>query len=462
MKLGIFCIFFGLLLVSCGSIKPEAPEIMVRETIEIPEQPMSVIKVPIKVNLAPYFELTNKEVPTEFSGGEHPCSGTSYDYYFKRKPIEFKGIGKELKFDVDGAYSMKVSYCPECTFLLSSTGNCIIPTVSFSCGIGEPLRKMEISFKSEIGVTSDYHLTSKTKLYSVKAISPCKVTMFNYNATETVEKEVTKALKTVEKDIDKAIASVDLRPEMETTWNALSMPIDLTGYGFMFLNPKAVSMSNIRYYGDTAYFDAYLQAFPEVNLQNRSIETSKLPRLEDFVVSEGFDIKMDITATYDSLSSLLSRNISGKRTEVKGREVIFGAVNIFGASDQKLHIQLEFSGKKSGTIFLTGTPQFDAKKQTISFPDLEFDIASKSALLKSAKWFFDKKITEMIRTSTTMDLGTYLNEFKKTIGKSLNGEINTGVFMKGKVDEIYVDFIYPREDALFMRVSSRGSLGIRM
>jgi len=462
MKTAILIVVSGLLLASCGSIKPEAPEIVVRETFEIPEQPMSVIKVPIKINLAPYFELTNKEVPSEFSGGEHPCSGMSYDYYFKRKPIEFKGIGKELKFDVDGAYSMKVSYCPECTYLISTAGNCIIPNTSFSCGIGEPLRKMEISFKSEIGVTSDYHLKAKTKLHSVKAITPCKVTMLNFNATETVEKEVTKALKSVEKDIDKAVASVDLRPDMENTWKAIATPIDLAGFGFMCLNPKAISMSNIRYYGDTAYFDAFLQAYPEVRLENNDFTISKLPKLEDFVVSEGFDIKMDITATYDSLSSLMSRNISGMRTEVKGREVIFGEVKIFGAAEQKLHIQLAFSGKKSGIIFLTGTPKFDSKTQVISFPDLEFDIASKSALLKSAKWFFDKKVTEMIRTSATMELDTYLNDFKKTIGKSLNGEIDKGVFMKGKVNEIYIDFIYPREDALFMRVSSKGTLGIRM
>jgi len=451
----------GIILVSCGSIKPDAPEIEIQKT-PIPKQPVSSIRVPIKVDLSPYFKETNAAVPKEFKGSDSQCEGVSFSYKFKREPIQFKGTGKYIKFDVDGKYWVKLDYCVECTSLLSSSGTCVVPRIHTSCGVDEPMRKMHVGYKSEIGITKDYKLKSKTKLTGVKAKSPCKITLFNYNATSTLEKEVTKAMKAVEKDIDKEISSVDLRPEMEATWNILKEPINLEGYGYMYLKPARVSVGDIRYKDDTAYFDTYLRAYPKIFLDTIDYVGKPLPNIGDFEVGEGFDIHMDISAQYDSLSSILTQNIKGTKVDMKGREVIFGDIEIHGAANHQITIKVDFNGKKKGTLYLTGTPKFDAEKQHISFPDLEFDIKTKSALLKSAKWLFDKKITDLIRNSASMDLKPYLDNLRKTLGESLNGEIDKGVYMSGKVEEILIDFIHPRESTLFIRIQSKGSLGIQM
>jgi len=298
MKKSILALLGIATLLSCGTIKPEAPEISVQEEIVVPKQPVSVIKVPIKINLAPYFEATDKSVPTEFRGSDYQCQGVSYSYYMKRKKKDFTGVGERNDLTVKGGYSVKLKYCPECTSLFSSNGNCIIPITHFSCGVNEPLRKLEVSFRSKIGVQNDYHLKAKTEINDVKALSPCQVTMFYYDASSTLEKEVKKAMKSVSKDIDKEIAKVDLGPEMQSTWSALEEPIDLDGYGYMFLNPTKVGMSDIKYYRDTAYLDAYLQAFPQVRLDTIGFRPADLPNLSKFDVTDGFDIKMDVTATY--------------------------------------------------------------------------------------------------------------------------------------------------------------------
>ena len=105
---------------------------------------------------------------------------------------------------------------------------------------------------------------------------------------------------------------------------------------------------------------------------------------------------------------------------------------------------------------------FNSEKQHISFPDLEFDIKTRSVLLKSAKWLFDKKVTNLIRESSTMDLKPYLDDLRETLGSSLNVEITTGVHMTGAVNEILIDYIFPRSQYLFIRINSKGSLGIKM
>ena len=457
----LVCICLGVHLISCGTVKPKSPEIVIKNE-PVPKQPVSLIKIPIKINLTPYFEQTNEAVPKAFRGKEKQCSGVSYQYKFERKPIEFKGIGESIQFDCSGKYWVKLNYCLECTYLLSNKGTCLTPRIYASCGIDEPMRKMHVAYKSKIGITDDYRLKAKTTLTKVKALSPCKMTLFNFNATATLEKEVKKAMKAVERDIDKEVSSINLKPEMEATWNALSAPIDLNGYGFMYMRASRISIGDIKYRGDTAYFDAYLKAYPKIFLDTVTYAPKPLPNLSSHTEQEGFDVHMDISAEYDSLSSILSKNIMGTKLDIKGKEVIFDSINVHGASGSKLTIKVDFRGSKKGTLYLTGTPVFDAEKQHISFPDLEFDIKTKSVLLKSAKWLFDKKVTNLIRTSAAMDLKPYLDDLKGSLGSSLNGEITTGVYMNGEVDEILIDYIFPRSKFLFIRIHSKGSLGIKM
>lgn len=466
MKLPALKVLFRLYMVSfilysCGPVSPESPAIIVTENT-LPEQPISSIKLPIKINLNPIFEETNASVPVKFTGKEQQCEGVSFSYKFLRAPIQFKGVGNKLLFDVDGRYALRVNYCAQCTGIFSTDGHCVVPRLYASCGVDEPMRGVHVGYATSIGVSKDYKLTSKTELRTVKALSPCEMTVFSYDATKTLEEELTKALQDVEKDIDKEISAVDLKPEMEVIWKLLTLPTDMEGYGFLTMHPKNISLSNIYFKGDTAYVNALLHASPTIDLEYKEPKTNKLPPLSKYENRDGFDITMDIHATYDSLSSVLSQNIRGTKIDLSGKEVIFGDIEVHGASDQKLSIKVDFSGKKKGTLYLTGTPVFDAENQFISFPDLNFDVKTKSALLKSAKWLFNTKITNTIRESAAMDLRPYLDSMKVSLNNNLNMELSEGVLMSGKVEDIEIRNIHPLENKLFIRIHSLGKLRLTM
>jgi purine-nucleoside phosphorylase len=101
-------------------------------------------------------------------------------------------------------------------------------------------------------------------------------------------------------------------------------------------------------------------------------------------------------------------------------------------------------------------------KQHVSFPDLEFDLATKDALLKSAKWLFNSKITNLLREQSNVDLKSYLAIAKKELEKQLNNEISKGVQLKGKVNNISVDAFYPSEKELILRAKTNGILSIEI
>ncbi|MFT5777144.1 MAG: curved DNA-binding protein CbpA [Crocinitomicaceae bacterium] len=455
-------LLFLVLLASCGSINPTAPAIVVEENYVIPEAPVSVIKVPIKINLKPYFDATENELDKVFRGNEQTCEGVSVKYKFVRSPIKFKGTGTKLSFDVDGKYSLWLNYCAACTDLFASEPYCLTSRIYVTCGVDEPMRKIHVGYTTEIGVGKDYKLKSTTKLKTVKAKSPCKVSVFDYDATSELEKELKVVLKEVEKDIDKEISAISLKAEINEAWKILSAPTDLEGYGFLELNPQSIAMGKIRYVGDTAYFNAILNAKPTILSAKSGKPAKTLPNMYTYKDRNGFDISMDIFTNYDSLTSILTRSLSGMKIDLKGKEVIFGEVSVHGASNKQLHIKVDFSGTKSGTLYFTGTPVFEKAEQHISFPDLTFDLETESALLKGAKWMFDKKITEVLRAKASMDLKPYLATLKTELNKNLNMELDKGIFMSGQVKGIDIRFIQPTIDQLHIRIHSIGKLAIKM
>ena len=433
-----------------------------QENYEIPKAKPSYIKIPIKINLKPYFDETEKSIDRTFKGEESQCSGVSIKYVFNRDPIEFEGKGNKLRFDVDGKYRLWLNYCAACTDVFASDPYCIASRIYASCGVGEPMRKIHVGYETKISVTNDFKLKSDTKLRKIKALSPCKITVFDYDATSRLETEVEAVLVDMEKDIDKEIGAIDLRPMMATTWDLMGEPTDLEGYGFLELNAQAIGMDEIVYKGDTAYFNAVLKAYPRILSRKSGKEVKELPNLSSYRDRDGFDINMDVYSRYDSLSSILTRNIAGKELVVKGKQIIFDSIQIFGANNKQLHIKINFSGSKTGEVYLTGTPVFVADSQYISFPDIEFDVKSKSALLKSAKWFFDKKVTKMLREETEIDLSPYMETLRDELNKNLSMELSEGVSMTGKVKEITVEMIQPRGNQLHIQLHSLGNLAIKL
>lgn len=451
---------FGL--SSCGSIAPEAPDTVVEE-LPIPEQVESSISIPIKIDLRPYLTMTEKALPKTFKDNFEQCDGVSYSYRFDREPISFKGVGTDLNFEVDGKYLLKINYCPECTSLFNDKGNCIIPRVYASCGVGEPMRKVTVGYTSTFSITPDFNFKSNTTLKKFETPDACEITVFKYDATSLLRKEVTKVLKDLEDDIDKQIGAIDIRSSIEDAWKSLSAPLSMNGYGYLLLTPTNISLGKVRFDGKDALIDLHLTAKPKVvSAVPSNAAAATLPKLSSHKNSDGFDISLDIISNYDSLSAILSREIKGQKVMIKDNEVIFEQVKIHGANKNQLNIEVAFSGKKKGILYLTGTPVFDTEKQIISFPDLQFDLRTKSALLKSAKWLFSDKITDLMRASSTFDLKPQLEEMKKMLEDQLNTSIAEGVKLKASVQSLLLTGIYPAQDKLILRVSTKGILKLFM
>ena len=458
----LFFVLIFFLITSCASIQPETPIMEVSET-PILVQPSSTVIVPIKINLTPYFKETDQSIPKKFNGKEENCEGVSFAYSFLREPISFKGDGNDLQFDVDGKYSLNINYCPQCTDLFNDKGNCVVPRIYASCGSnGEAMREISVGYTTSINLANDFKLKSSTNLRNVDIKNPCEITVFKYDASKTLKKEITKALENLEKVIDKEIGKVNLKPEAEKAWKIIAQPISLGKFGYFHTNPSKIGFDNLNFKDNYATAELALVLNPSLTTTKLDYKSIALPKLSDVKQSKGFNITLDVVATYDSLSRILTSELKGKEIMLKKKKVIFESIDVFGAYSNQLNLKIGFSGSKKGTLYLVGTPNFNEETQTISFPDLTFDVKTKSALLKSAKWLFSDKITDALRISSTVDLHPHLKNIKQMMEKQLNTKLEQGVILKGSITQISMKGIYPNKETLTLRVNTKGNLELEM
>ena len=458
MKFSIYLLSF-LTLFSCGTIQPIAPIIQTSEPVI--KQEKSEINVPIQFELTSYLKDLEIQTPKTFEDEVKQCEGISFWYKLERNPLEFDGKDNNLLLELSGKYALKLNYCPKCTGMFSDEDHCITPRINASCGVDEPMRKIRVSSSTALSIANNYQIQAKTDVKDIESIDKCKITMFKIDATKKLQEEIAKALKDVTKDIDKKIAETDVKKQVSDIWKQLNTPISIADMGYFSLNPSSLSISNPEFSKNKLNLIVSINAYPKVLLETKNTPIPALPNLtNNKEKNSGFSIHLDINGSYQSINSLLSKNINGKEILLKKEKIILDSVKILGASNKQLSFQVHFSGKRSGILYLIGTPTFDKEKQIISFPDLTFDIDTKNKLIKSAAWLFDDLITDKIREAAIYDLKNDLKNNKTLVEKELNRDLDKNIRMNTKITFIVIDGIYPMNNELLIQSSLIGELKI--
>jgi len=447
---------------SCKSI--DIPEPIVEQVDPpIPTLPLSQINVPIEIDLQSQLKNVEKSLPKSFEGKQEQCEGVSFAYRFIREPINFQLKKTSLYYEVDGKFELKLNYCPKCHSLWDENGSCTVPRIYASCGVGEPMRRVKVGYNTNVSISDSYSFNTETKLKVFDVLDPCEITVFKYDATSQVEKQVKSQLQSLERDIDKQIESVDIRSSIKDVWRQLEEPMDLSGYGFLYLKPKSMSLSPVTFDATNkrAELTAELTAEPYITTNKEQTYYSDLPKQAKYTKGNGYALNILVKASYDSINKLMNKDLMGYKIPFNGKEIIVDSLHILGNQEQKLIIQVYFSGSKKGVFFLVGTPMI-TEDQFFILTNLEYDLNSKSVLLKTAKWMFDKRILEELNKSAKYDLNPLLTETKTTITQQLNSKLDEGVFLSGTVDRLTVSGIQLGTAGFFLTTEVSGNLKLKM
>lgn len=457
MKKHLFSVFISsVIFVSCATIKSSAPSVTEEITHPTPAVP-SYINIPTEVDLTPYFKMAEASTPMQYEGNDHPCEGLRYYYQFFRSPFNISGNKDLINLSFEGKYKIKGSYCAKCF-----RETCLLPTPTFSCGFDEALRRIAIGYSSKIKLLPNYHLSSTTTLVNATAIDKCQISFANYDITDRLLKEVKSQLEVIGKNVDKDIADYDLKPYINDIWNQLNEVQQVEDYGYFNIHPVGVSISNINMIGSTLHLMLGLSCKPVFTSQYIAPTPSELPNLTDAVHQDGFKVFTDLIIQYQDLNTFINKNLAEKTFYVKNKKIIINNIQVSGMGNGKIMMKLDFKGSKKGIVYLVGTPVFDATKNSLSMPDLSFDLKSRNVLLKMANWLLNDKITDKIKSEANFDVTAVINDSKKSITNQLNRKLNDNVQMNGTVSDMSVQTIVTSTDALYLRVLSSGAISVKV
>jgi hypothetical protein len=455
-----FCIGTALLfLFGCRTISPVAPQYKVT-----PLPPMStslsIIHVPINLELKSYLYEAERAIPSSLKGSEENCSGVSYQYNFKRDPILFNGSGTTMTYKVNGQYSISMNYCPTCTYIFDDNGTCVIPRIYLSCGVDEPMRKMSISYATQIAVNNDYSFESTTTLQDFQLLDPCEVSFFSFDVSSQLKKQLKPVLSDLEKVIDTQIEALNIKPQLNDLWEMACEPIPIEKYGYLNINPKNISLNGLTFKGTKALLDVVVSLQPLFTTSTTKANTSKLPNLSKINAEEGFKIDLDVFAGYDSLSSILNDQIKGDTIFIKHNAFIMNNLRVSGTNDQEITLEINFGGKRKGTIFLKGKPYYDAQSQEISFPELDFDLSSKNLLLRTAKWILNEKIISTIKEQAKFNIESELDKVKKHLQSELNKNNNPQFNLKAEIKDLDLTQVFLDDKNIVLRIQTKGDVSV--
>lgn len=453
-----FAIPVFILMACSTAIEPVAPVAKMDQPEKLATHPESTVSIPVEMSLKSYYSYAEKQVDNEFKGGEHPCEGVSFDYFFKRDPFQLSAKENKIVLDVTGKYWIKMSYCVTCTDMFSEKPKCVVPRIPFSCGVYEPMRRMSLQYSTSFDITKDYSLITKTTLTDLKAIDPCEVTVFKYDATDELLKQVRKALKDVAKDVDKQLSDISFQKEAEGAWSMLNKPIRVKDFGILHMNPSSVFLSEPVVDNDSLFTTLTLKVSPIFDYD--VVEKPKdLPELNVIKTpkSDSFDLNILFKLNYDSLSTTLQRYAGGKQLLVKNKLIIFDSLSITGADNDELLIKVKFSGTKKGFLYLRGTPKYDPSTETFEFSNISYDLATKSLLLKTADWLFDDRIIEEIGKASKQNLHPEFEKLRKSINDAFHYSMKE-YNVAGQVNQIKVLDMVTRTDEIRLLISATGKV----
>lgn len=429
--------------------------------------PLSQIDIPIMVQLKPIYQLAEGKVDTLFTSPNYPkdwvqsdCA-TRYKYHFRRSPLRMKAVGNTMDLSFTGYYQIVGSsrLCTGTTVLSPWSPEC-------SCGFKEPERRVEIGFTSSFRLLPDYRLLTTVARKEPKALDKCTVCFWGQDVTTTVVAGLKAELDAAAKAIKDSFGVVNLRPYMQTAWNLLNNTYAIPNAGYFNLHPKAIRMEQPQARNNELQIRIGIAAAPAVSFKKEPAVANALPNLSPAIGNEGFQINLEAALQYDSLSRVLNGYLAGKRFEVSegliSKHVMVNRTEVRADTSGNLLIKVDFGGSFNGIVYFTGKPVYDLATKTIRVADLAYNLQSRSFLLNTAKWLFDKKIVGELRKKTVFPLAAYYDTAKLSLNEWLNKEWTRGIKGEGIISDLQLETVEAQKEHLLIRSRCTGKLVVKV
>jgi len=448
----LLIIFLGL--NACKSIKVTRPD----ENYSSPEYTPkpSVINVPFYVDMTDIQNMVNKKISGliyEDNSLEDNNNDNLMVKAWKKEDFTIKYENNHLVYRIPLKLWIKAGW------KVSKFGFSVSDYKEMNAEIA-------LNFKTSFFLNKDWSVTTITSTEGYEWLSTpvLKIGPVDVPITMIANTILNKNKTTLSNEIDKAIKqNLSLRKYIQDIWVDLQKPIKLSDeYNlWLKLNPQEISSTPIYSQNNKIKISLGIKSLVEFYMgdEPKTILNKGLPDYNLVkVLDNNFSINLMSDISYKSADSLAKKYLKGKTFTQDKKSVTVTDIKVYG-SDNKMVIGTSLKGSINGTIYFTGKPVYDTSNSSLKVIDLDFDLETRNALLKTANWLLHNKMKRMIEQNLIFPIGDKLEESKKLINKEIaNNQLSKNILLNGELSELNIDNVYLTPQSIKIATVFRGSL----
>ncbi|MBP4140751.1 DUF4403 family protein [Flavobacterium sp. P4023] len=314
----------------------------------------------------------------------------------------------------------------------------------------------------------NWKLTTKTELKSLEWNENPTMTLFGKNLPVTyLINPAIKLFKTkIETKIDAIIEkSMDFKPNVLEALEKICTPFQMSeSYeSWLRIVPIEIYSTNAKLKNDTFILDMGMKCNMETLIGRQpesKFNASKITLKPVTTIPNAISANIVAVSTYRDASKIITKNFYGQELGSGSKKVKVQEVSIWHKNG-KMIIALDLLGAVNGTIYLSGTPQYNEQTKEIYFNQLNYVLDTKSKLMRTANWLAEGIILKKIEQSCRYSIKPNLEEAQKSMMTYLkNYSPMPGVFVNGKMEEIQFEKIQLNNQAILAFIKVNGVVNV--
>ena len=329
----------------------------------------STLALGVRIPVAPLLAAVEARVPYEIrpDRGWDDHEGVRVRYAARRAPLGLHLQGDSLLVRALVGYWVQARKDVLGAF-----------TVRGSCGVDEPPRGVVLTLVTRFGLRPDWRLATQTAVLPPQFLNPCEMTLAGIDVTGWVARALHEKLwQTARAEIDQEIPRLgDLRVPAEAAWQRLHTAIQVEDGLWLQLNPTEVWASQPVAEGGTLDIVVGLSARPRLR-DTAPAEPVAIPPLPALRIAPpavpSIELPIRLALTRADAERLLRSRLEGTPLQWAGREVTLDRVRLLG-SDGVLAVEASLSGPATGTVRLSGTPDYDVETGELYLRNVDYSL----------------------------------------------------------------------------------------
>ena len=326
----------------------------------------------------------------------------------------------------------------------------------------------KLKFKLTARVTPDWKIKAEVFYLGLSEVLAENIGLgfFSVNPRNVVD-GITQPVQRVLSDLisTKLNEQFPLKVEVTKVWNSAHKPIliDKNYSAWLNITPQEVLIYPFYAQNGLVRLNVGLKSFAELVVGPEPPARQPLP-LPPLKQANGADRTFRITLNaelfYKDLRSIALPLLLNKELGSDGKSIILKDLDLYGNGDRMI-IKIEATGSIDGIFFLDCRPVFNPKTNVFSVEDVDFDMQTKSLLLRSADWFLHGSIKSKIQEKLNMDLSQRLVQAREMADKALaNLKLADNVYLNGKVKTMKLSDVMGQKDKMLIQIDAEGETSI--